>query len=898
MGRVWVLVLSSVLGCAASSPRTVPSAGGGTAACPPAPPEIARLLGEGRIQRASQALARVPERCRHALGDTWGEAAVALAELGEFAKARAEADRIDADPRATPGARRGATRAREHVARANDAPRDQKAMLDAYDRALDAEHEGQAEIGIRGYLEAWSRSRPNPRALIRAGRVHGRAGRASLAQRFYDRGIAELARTTGKAPVAVGFSVDSNFPSASVAWVPGERAIAVYQSQQLRILDSNTLDLLATHDTSSLTTTFSPNGRFLATWSISGEKSVHVFHARSGHRITKLELPSVARRAVFDPKSARIAIIDDAGVVHVFAVSSGARHARFDAAQGSPTQLDLQFLDDSRLYAAFHSGQRQFVWNVDNEKELWTRDAREPWAAAQRSGENLVYLSVTKAKAKGKAQSRAELVIQNLTTGKLVRSVPVPSDAQELALASADVAVVTLSGAKAVAHRLDTGQKVAHIELANWERVHVSNGPAGSVVLKSADPQQKARSWTPATNRDVELPFREALYDPVFGPALARGESGREVFLEDPDTLVVREPSGAERKSLRARSSELGGIALSPTGEGIVVGDGRGIRSLSLRSARLGWLGERGLPNADLDFSADGKTLLAAGPRLVVLDGKSGAVRDQLALPDMLDAHISADGTEVVAVEPTRGVVWNLREKSHRFQERDIGPGESGGATAMCCQNWVIGPDASPFQIAGNVVDRGPHVQSGDGNRIAIAFQLEDLEGSHPEGISPVHAVELFDAKTHARIARVHTRYETFVAELAIDWSGSAFVTVSGVGGGANLYRVETRQAFYLGELRNVSFRRDGRMLGGVAPEGASLHRTSDGRRLGSFLLSRTDADSAAFIAHDGRVEWIGKPGGVALGCLAGTEEVPFEVCADRLLQPGLIRETFATYPP
>lgn len=122
------------------------------------------------------------------------------------------------------------------------------------------------------------------------------------------------------------------------------------------------------------------------------------------------------------------------------------------------------------------------------------------------------------------------------------------------------------------------------------------------------------------------------------GVSRAESPSGRILYFKTERAVALREPDGRETV-VRTAPAELRGAALVPDSSGVVLGDGRGIRSISFGTSKLGWLGARGGPSEQLGFSDDGRWLVASGNRIVVLDTTTGDVRHELARADSADAR-------------------------------------------------------------------------------------------------------------------------------------------------------------------------------------------------------------------------------------------------------------------
>jgi hypothetical protein len=828
----------------------------------------------GRIARATQKLNTLEPECRPGLGDTWGELVLAFAELGDADQARAEAERVNRSAEATSGAKLAAGRALEHLARYGKSGGDQAAMLEIYDRALDAEHTGNHGGASQAYLEAWARFRPNPQALVRAGRVAARSGHAAAAQRFYDRALAEL----GGAPKAKSSYLDEAMGFVGVSPLQNEKAIAVGGAGVLQVLDATTFELLASYPAWLSSLVVSADGRYLATKRDSDEDTVDVFHARSAHRIQSFKLEGHAGGLAANPSFTRLAVAVDPRRVDVFEIRSGRRLARFEVT-GYVNQLS--FVDDDLLFGRYGNNNDHVGWSVERGAVSWKHEVNGQAKDGDLLDDRFVYVLVAKpAPGKKKPDEAWSL---DLRTGKSKKIVTLDF-IRGVNLASRNTVVVSTER-DAFLHRLDTGEQIA---VPGFGDGHVWSLAGGRVVVTDSqgDPPV-SRLWDPATGKLSAFPLTSltGLFTHGVTP------KGRMLVWKDANTLVIREPDGTERKETWSRPVELTGVAVMPDGSGLVIGDGRGIRSLSFARPAFGWLGARGLPSGELQYTDDGRLLLAAGKELVVLEASSGELRHRLAHSNMA-ASISSDGTTVVAINSERELIWDLRTGSAQVHDHDDEMTALGGdprAAASCCTGYLaVGPRISPYVSSDQEVAPARGL-SADGLRLALIGY-----GTHGEEDEDARRLFVFDTRTRARISELDLGSEPFVHEVVLDRTGRRAAAALGMHPVAWLLDVESKEATQLSAALELSFSRDGKYLVGLGEDAAKVWRASDGAHLGAFVLSKTEENAGAFLAGDGRVEWIGKPNAVLLTCAIGDVELLFEVCAERLVEPGLVSRTFA----
>lgn len=182
----------------------------------------------------------------------------------------------------------------------------------------------------------------------------------------------------------------------------------------------------------------------------------------------------------------------------------------------------------------------------------------------------------------------------------------------------------------------------------------------------------------------------------------------------------------------------------------------------------------------------------------------------------------------------------------------------------------------------------GARAISADGARVALGFYGPTPEGDESTPVG-VRVIEVSTKKVVATLELAST-----AREVALDRSGERLAAAAGIHAALSLFHVATQKRFELGSGWELSFSRDGSRVVALNREGARIWRATDGSLLGSILISRADGAGAAFVDAQGRVDWLGKPGGVHLTCQVGDTHLPFEVCADRLVSPGAMQRVLA----
>ena len=229
-----VLVIATACSVSAPRPSEPPARPSQSVACETAAIQRARipaLVSEGRLDRVSRVIDRIRMLCSESAPETWAIEVSTLADLGRASEARALADAIESSAESNLEARAAATRARRRVEELTSevaAPPKEAvaAALVAATKALSERRFGEAK---RGFLDAWSWTRPNPHALYWAGHAAKEQGEAPDAQRLFDRAMSEAVQMTGKSPSVerpiVNFGPGAE-KAATLAWSHDGRFLA------------------------------------------------------------------------------------------------------------------------------------------------------------------------------------------------------------------------------------------------------------------------------------------------------------------------------------------------------------------------------------------------------------------------------------------------------------------------------------------------------------------------------------------------------------------------------------------------------------------------------------------------------------------------------------------------
>lgn len=281
----------ALLGCAS----TAGSSGGAALAqstlpCDVAARERARaagLLAEGRLDRCIRVIRRADAMCPQSAPDTWETLMMALAEVGRADEARSVAAQIEKAAQASSESRGAAKRIVDKMsAPSSTSPDTKRAAEDAFAKATIARGNKRHGEAKKGFLEAWSLSKPNGRALYWAGMSAKELGDKAEAQKLFDRAMVELEITTGKpviveAPVYLG---GSYWRGDAAAWSRDGRwfasAIGKVMTIRDRFLDFTEVLTFEPHEHEIRRLAISPDGSMVASVAADNALKVTRLHPR------------------------------------------------------------------------------------------------------------------------------------------------------------------------------------------------------------------------------------------------------------------------------------------------------------------------------------------------------------------------------------------------------------------------------------------------------------------------------------------------------------------------------------------------------------------------------------------------------------------------------------------
>lgn len=231
---------------------------------------IPELLSAGKLDRTIRVIRHADSLCPDKTAATWDVLLQTLADVGREDEARELAKQIENSRDKTESSKAAAKR----IVASFAAPiaGSEETILEAraaFSRGATARGEKRFAEAKKEFLQAWTLSRPNGRALYWAGMVAREMGEKVEAQRLFDRAIVEFERTTGK-PVTVG-NANPKFAAGwgdVAAWSRDGRWFAIaggeFISIRDRYLDFAEVQTLGPYTTQLYRVAISPDGNFVA----------------------------------------------------------------------------------------------------------------------------------------------------------------------------------------------------------------------------------------------------------------------------------------------------------------------------------------------------------------------------------------------------------------------------------------------------------------------------------------------------------------------------------------------------------------------------------------------------------------------------------------------------------
>jgi WD40 repeat protein len=147
----------------------------------------------------------------------------------------------------------------------------------------------------------------------------------SLAACFKSRGPTLLWDVANqREQVRLSLRREEDFDDLALAFAPGGGRLAVLSADQLRIWDLSTCQVLASIDSSGMSSlAFSPCGKKLATggWDTSTHVAVRLWNADTGFELKAFEGPNLSVQSVaFSPDGGLVAAASLDGAIHLWSI--------------------------------------------------------------------------------------------------------------------------------------------------------------------------------------------------------------------------------------------------------------------------------------------------------------------------------------------------------------------------------------------------------------------------------------------------------------------------------------------------------------------------------------------------------------------------------------------------
>jgi WD40 repeat protein len=637
------------------------------ASCEAASTERARvpaLLAEGRLDRTARVIARADTLCAKSAPETWGALVTVLAELGKPEEALRIADMIDASPASSDASRAAARDARQTLAALEKKPGDgaaKEAMEKVYRAAEQSLEKKQYAEAKKGFLDAWSLSRPNGKALFAAGLCAKKMGDGAGAQRLFDRAVAELERSSGK---NVAIAVPLGFPGGVdvLALNNDGRMLAIGVGSVVSIRDQRLhlreIMRLEGHAGTVTQLAFSPDGKTLASGAM--DDTVRLWNVATGTETRKLAagqgMTASVSNLVFSPDGKTLTAALTQVVVKLWDVATGASKGERHVIPGDIVEYGPLWIHaispDGKT--AVTGRKTMGLWNVatTTKKRDLAGHTDEPISAAF-SGDGKTLASTA-----GDGTVRLWNVANGAEIGKIegatpVRGIAFSGDGKTLASSAGDGTVRLWSATKGAELRKLTGRKgLPH---------GVAFSP-DSTTLASIDgwgeSGYEASLWSLATGAEL----RKLGGLTVHPEAVAFVPDGKTVALATRHDVVLWDvTTGAMTRQLHRVQATGSSFAFSPNGKVLALAsDSKNVELWEIATgAKLSELRGHTGEIPVVAYSPDGKTLASGshdrtlrlwrvftGAETRKLEGHTKSVEFLAFAPDGQSlASASSDGT-------------------------------------------------------------------------------------------------------------------------------------------------------------------------------------------------------------------------------------------------------------
>jgi WD40 repeat protein len=421
----------------------------------------------------------------------------------------------------------------------------------------------------------------------------------------------------------------------------------------------------------------------------------------------------------------------------------------------------------------------------------------------------------------------------------------------------------------------------------------LSFSPNGK-LLASASLDATVKIWDGASGAQL----RSLDGQDLMALAIAWSEGGKRFATGAFNTVHLYDgASFAELARLEGHAAPVTSLAWSPDGRKLAVGaNDRAVRIYGNGTRRLDG---HSAPVTALSFSPDG-SWLASGS----LDGliRRWDAQTGVGAPPIEGAGAvaslswSADGKTIAAASPDKSLrLYDPWLSSSKSEETTGGPGAYGVAFAPDGRRVVfaaIGRIAIVRDTAS-----GKELARLVGHDGAVNGVAWSADGATIATASSDRTVRLWNGNTFALESTLNAGAPVASVALRAHASSGPAVAAGTTDGAITLFSLSSakplmRLAAHLESVLALSFSSDGRFLATGSRDGTTSIFSLPDAQLRASIRGVTSSDAAYAFAPTGELELFGAESREYPVCRIGPLSVPFELCEERFLEPGLLART------